>query len=77
VGQENIMRVSKYIGAFRDYEDAPIKPVTDADVQGIIADNRQFGTARETRIACMRILDRGDWLTGRNGFSVRRRTAKI
>ena len=67
------MREAKYIGAFRDYEDAPVRPVTASDVQGIIADNRQFGTARETRIACMRILTRGDWLTGRNGFSIRLR----
>lgn len=60
--------MSKYIGGFPDEE---MRPVTTAAVQRVIADNRQYGTARETRAACMAILRRGDVLRDSYGFGVR------
>jgi hypothetical protein len=60
--------MSKYIGGFEGDE---MRPVTAAEVARVISENRQYGTRKETRVACMRILRRGDALGGSHGFIVR------
>lgn len=59
--------MSKYIGGFGD----EMRPVTRAEVERVITDNWQYGSVRERRATCMRILRRGETLQDGLGYSVR------
>ena len=60
--------MSKYIGGFEGDE---MRPVTAEQVNRVIDSNRQYGTAKQTREACMRILRRGDTIGDDYRFRVR------
>lgn len=60
--------MSKYIGGFEGEE---MQPISAKEVERVIADNRQYGSLKETRAACMRVLNRGDILRDAHGFGVR------
>ena len=62
-------RKSKYIGGFSG---EAMRPVSAAQVKRIIRANKQYGNERDARIACMRILDRGESLGDGSGYSIRR-----